>query len=405
MRETAPKRYRLAAVTSHPVQYQAPLFQRLAAHPGIDLTVFYGHDDSIVGCVDPDFGVPVAWDRPLLDGYQSAVLRPHAVAPNLIGRVAAESAIIGHLRRGRFDAVFIHSYATRLSILAYAAALLSRTPILLRTESELLRPRRWWVAGLKELVVRPVLSVTDAVLVIGEANRRFFNRYGVEAARQFWTPYAVDNEFLSSGHEALLPRRAALRRAFGFPDDVVVVGFSGKLIPRKNAAELLDAVAALQHEGIRVGLLLVGDGPERRTLEERVRNLGLQWVALSGFRNQTELPSCYVCFDLFVLPARFDSWGLVVNEAMACGLPVVASSMVGAALDLIEPGRNGFVYTLGDVSALTEIVRTLAASSNMRTQFGVRSRAIVQDYSFAADVTGILAALRSVAGAPAEVLA
>jgi hypothetical protein len=79
--------------------------------------------------------------------------------------------------------------------------------------------------------------------------------------------------------------------------------------------------------------------------------------------------------------------------------------MVGAALDLIEPGRNGFVYTLGDVSALTEIVRTLAASSNMRTQFGVRSRAIVQDYSFAADVTGILAALRSVAGAPAEVLA
>jgi glycosyltransferase involved in cell wall biosynthesis len=219
----------------------------------------------------------------------------------------------------------------------------------------------------------------------------------VDAARQFRTPYSVDNEYLTSARRALQPRRQALRQAFGFPDDVVVVGYSGKLVPWKNVPELVDAVAALQHEGCRVGLLLVGEGRDRAALEQRVGARAMQWVTFTGFRNQSELPACYICFDVFVLPSRRESWGLVLNEAMAFGLPVIATHMAGGAYDLIEEGRNGYIYRSGDGAALTAALRSLVTSAEERARFGRRSEAIVEGYSYDICVSGILDALRYVA--------
>jgi len=400
--------YRLAAVTSHPVQYQAPLFRQLAAHECIDLTVFYGDDRSVAGELDHDFGVRVQWDRPLLDGYRSIFLTRRAGAQGAIRRLAAEAGIVRYLWRGRFDAVFIHSYATRLSILAYLGALASRTPVLLRTESERLRPRRRSIEVLKELLLRPLLAVTAGVMVIGEANRKFYDYYGVGRNRQFFTPYSVDNDYFLSQRRLLEASRHERRLARGWADDITVVGFSGKLIPRKGADVLIDAVANLQDEGLRVGLLLIGEGRERPALEERGRARGLKWTVFAGFKDQSELAAYYTCADMFVLPSRFDSWGLVVNEAMVFGLPVLATTMVGASLDLIEQGANGYVYDVRDVHGLTGALRTLATRPEMRREFGRRSESIVQHYSYDACVRGILEGLHHVTGracAPADAAA
>jgi len=390
--------YRLAAVTSHPVQYQAPLFQQLASHPCIELSVFYGDDRSVAGEIDGGFGVQVQWDRPLLEGYRSIFLKRNASALGRLGRLAADASIIRYLRRGQFDAVFIHSYATPLSLLAYLGALASGTPVLLRTESERLRPRHGWTEALKELVLRPLFAVTAAVLVIGEANRRFYEHYGVSRGRQFLTPYSVDNEYFLAERGLFEPSRQERRRAHGWSDDVVVVGFSGKLIPLKRVDDLIDAVAELQREGLGVGLLVVGDGPSRTALEERARSHQLKWTVFAGFRNQSELAASYVCMDAFVLPSRSETWGLVLNEAMLFGLPIIASSMVGAGEDLIEQGRNGYVVDVGDVQSLSDALRTLARSSEMRRSFGQRSHSIVQRYSHDVCVRGILEGLEYVTG-------
>jgi glycosyltransferase involved in cell wall biosynthesis len=391
-----PRPYRLAVVTSHPVQYQAPLFQRLAADGGVDLQVFYGHDGSVAGDLDRDFGVRVAWDRPLLDGYRSVVLRRTAERRGWWRRLAADARIIGHLRRGRFDAVFIHSYATRLSLLAYVGAIASRTPVLLRTESHGLRRRHPLVAAPKRLALHALLAATRAVLVIGEANRRFFDAYGVSRARQFLVPYSVDNEYFAEQARIARPARTELRQQNGWPEDVFVVGFSGKLIPLKRVADVIDAVGVLQEEGWPIGMMVIGDGRDRTSLEDRVRARGLRWIAFAGFKNQSELGRCYVCLDALVLASESETWGLVLNEAMTFGLPVVATRMVGASLDLIEEGSNGYIYPVGDISALTDALRRLAASPDMRRQFGRRSCDIVQRYSYDACVQGILAALADV---------
>ena len=341
--------YRLAAVASHPVQYQAPLFRQIAAHDGVDLTVFYGHDGSVAGDLDREFGQRIRWDRPLLDSYRSVFLQRRSDRMNGLRRLAADAQIVAHLWRQRFDAVFVHSYATRLSLFAYIGALVSRTPVLLRTESERLRPRPLWAAALKQLTLRPLFALTAGFLTIGRANGAFFEAHGVNSSRQFYTPYSVDNTYFLRQRLLLQTSRRALRRSHGWVDDDVVVGFSGKLIERKRVPDLIDAVAALQSEGLRIGLLLIGDGPERPALEERVHARSVKRTVFTGFRNQSELAACFTCLDIFVLPSRFDPWGLVVNEAMLFGLPVLATDMVGSSLDLIEHGENGYVGDVRDV--------------------------------------------------------
>src|SRR5262249_45720151 len=147
--------------------------------------------------LDLSFGVPIAWDRPLLDGYRSTFLtrRDPATRGGRIVTFANAGRLIAEFRRQRFDAVLVHSYATATSVLGYLAAVLSGTPILLRTEPELLRPRRAWVRHLKALYVGLVVRLTKGFLVIGSANRAFYQSYGVGAPRLFDTPYAVDNDF------------------------------------------------------------------------------------------------------------------------------------------------------------------------------------------------------------------
>jgi glycosyltransferase involved in cell wall biosynthesis len=393
-----PHKYRLAAVTSHPVQYQAPLFRQLAAHTSVDLTVFYGDDRSVAGEIDREFGLRIRWDRPLLDGYRSIFLKRRASGLSAVRRLAADARIVQHLWRERFDAVFIHSYATPLSLLAYVGALASRTPVLLRTESERLRPRRTLTEILKQLVLRPLFAITAGVLVIGEANRRFYDHYGVSRTRQFFTPYSVDNRYFADERRAVQPSRDDRRRAWGWTSDVMVAGFSGKLIPLKRVEDLIDAIGLLQNEGFSVGLLVVGDGPERHALEDRVRARALTWTVFAGFKNQSELAACYICMDAFVLPSRSETWGLVLNEAMLFGLPVVANNMAGASQDLIEHGTNGYVFEVGDVQALAHGLRSLATRPETRRHFGQRSEAIVRRYSYDVCIDGILDALRHVTG-------
>jgi glycosyltransferase involved in cell wall biosynthesis len=385
--------FRLAAVTSHPVQYQAPLFQRLAGHPSIDLTVYYGHDASVTGELDPEFGLPIAWDRPLLAGYRSVVLATCDQRLRWWRRMSRQAAVIRHIWRGRYDAVFIHSYATWLSLMAYAGAWLSRTPVLVRTESHDIWARPAPTAALKSIVLRVLFRHTDAFLSIGEANQRFYERLGVGSDRLFWTPYGVDNEFFSSERERLLPERDAIRRELGIAPDEAVVVYSGKLIERKRVEDLLLAASRV---GAKMAVLIIGDGPCRSRLLEATVRLGVK-VLFVGFQNQTQLARYYVCGDVFVLPSRHETWGLVLNEAMLFEMPVIATTAVGAGVDLIEPHVTGFSYRSGDITRLAEYLELLAADPDRRHVMGRAARRLVGRYTYDACVEGITSALTAIA--------
>ena len=391
---------RLAYLVSHPIQYQVPLLQRLAAHPEILLHVYFMDDQGLARRLDPEFGVPVQWDIPLLEGYSSTLL------PNRSPWRAADTAfrfvhpeILGVLRRERYDALMVHGYAHVTEWLAFWGARRTGTPILLRGESTLLGRKSPAVAAVKRFTLGALLPRIHAALAIGTRNREFYLAYGVPADRIFWVPYAVDNHRFRGDAERWQPSRAALRAALGLPPDLPVLLYAGKLIPRKRPLDVLEAYARIAADH-RAAVVMLGEGMERPRLEAAAARHRLPHVVITGFVNLTEIGRYYAVADVLVLPSEHEPWGLVLNEGMCFGLPVVASDAVGAAPDLVHEGDNGFVYPVGDVSALADALRRLLADPVRRARMGARSREIVAGFSYDADVAGILEALRRVTPRP-----
>ena len=404
---------RLAYLVSHPIQYQAPLLRRIAREPGIDLTVLYGSDFSVRGYQDEGFGVEVAWDTPLLEGYNSEFLKPWRDTGTVSFSSPISRGIYRRLSKLQPDALWVHGYAGLNSLHGILAATALGIPVLLRAESWLGdRPRSALKLTAKSLLLRALSHSIDAVLPIGTFNAEYWQHY-MPAVPQFPMPYAVDNDWFAARDTAA--DTAALRAELQLDPARPVILFAGKLQPRKHADHLLTAFAALTTElgapgldsetWVRVTgstnphpyLLLVGDGEERATLRQQATDLGVaDHVRFTGFRNQSELPGYFKLASVFVLPSQYEPWGLIVNEAMACGCPVIVSSDVGCYPDLVT--GTGIVYPFGDIPALTAALRRVLASPETSSNMGTAARERIATWSFNQDIAGLRAALAHTTG-------
>jgi glycosyltransferase involved in cell wall biosynthesis len=244
----------------------------------------------------------------------------------------------------------------------------------------------------------------DGALAIGTLNREFYRAYGVPDARIFWVPYAVDNARFGAESQRWRSSRPALRESLGLPADVPVLLYAGKLIERKRPLDLLDAYARLAADH-PAAIVFLGEGAERGRLEAAAERYGLSRVVITGFVNQQEISRYYAAADLLALPSSHEPWGLVLNEGMCFGLPLVASDAVGAAPDLVRGGDNGFIYPVGDVAALAAALRRLLADPALRARMGARSREIVAGFSYDADIEGIVTALNHTVRRPGTTVA
>ena len=389
---------RLAYVVSHPIQYQANLLRCIAADPEIDLTVYFCSDFSVKEYKDSGFGVTVQWDVPLLEGYRSVILprvrdtnTPSSMRPIAFG-------IFRHLRRGingqPFDALWVHGYSTVNALHAMLAAKALGVPVLLRAESWLHdRSRSRAKLFAKRVFFGVLRHLVDAVLPIGTRNAEYWAEYLGKHYPAFLMPYAVDNDYFASRARAAAHTRAVLQAELGLEPGRPVILFASKLQERKHCDHLLDAFLQLRTDGTKPYLLIVGDGEMRSSLEQRARESGSDSVVFAGFRNQSELPRLFELSTVFVLPSRHEAWGLITNEAMAAGLPVIVSDDVGCAADLVHNGENGFVYPVGNVVALREAL-SATLQPGRAAAMGQRSREIISRWSYAEDVEGMRAALR-----------
>jgi glycosyltransferase involved in cell wall biosynthesis len=394
------KKFRLAYLVSHPIQYQVPLLRRLAERGDVALHVYYMNDQGVRLARDPEFGVPIQWDAPLLDGYDWTLLPNRSAWPGADHPLRfVHPAIIGILSRKRYDALLVHGYAHATEWLGFLGAWRSRTPVLLRGESTLLGRRPPWVAAGKRLAVGALLRGVGAALAIGSLNRSFYLAYGMPEDRIFWVPYAVDNDYFYAEARRWHPSRPAVRAALGLPPDLPVILYAGKLIARKRPLDLVNAYArvAADHPA---ALVFVGEGAERARIQAAAARHKLPHVVVTGFVNLTDIGRYYAAADFLVLPSDHEPWGLVLNEAMCFGLPVVASDAVGAAPDLVRPGENGFVYPVADLAALEHVIRRLLGDPAARRRMGERSRDIVGAFSYDADIEGIITALSHVVARP-----
>jgi glycosyltransferase involved in cell wall biosynthesis len=387
---------RVAMVTTHPIQYQVPWLRMLAKTPGIELHVYFAMipDAAEQG---REFGVAFDWDIPLLEGYEWSLLENCAKHPSLTAfRGCDTPQLYREIRKGGFDAVIVNGWVTKTCLQALLATRLAGIPCIVRGEVNGLRPRATW----KRWLHARLLARYAACLAIGTNNRRYLLDAGVPVARIFATPYCVENERFSAAAEAarIQPGRDALQARFGLDPERTTFVFSGKFVDKKRPGDIIEAIRCMEpQERDRVQLLLVGGGPLEAEL--RTSAAGMP-VHFAGFLNQSEITQAYAVADCMVLPSDHgETWGLVVNEAMACGLPVIVSDQVGCAVDLVQAGKTGDIFPCGDVAALSALLARHGGNRTGLVTMGAAARTqVCADYNFEHVRQGVLAALPAATG-------
>lgn len=391
---------RLAYFVSHPIQYQAPLLRRIAQEPDIDLTVFFSSDLSVRRYKDSGFGVHVQWDIPLLEGYKYEFLPRIREGDGLTFAQPLNWGIFNRLRKGRFDAVWVFGYNRLASLQAIFAARMLGIPVILRAESNLDNPVRTRTARVfKRILFVALRNSTDCVVPIGSRNRQYWEHHFGPDFPSFTMPYSVDNDFFQRRTREAAPQRERFRQQLGLEPGRPVILYASKLETRKRCIDLVEAyirLAPWPGTDPDAYLLIVGDGEERANLEARVRESGLASIRFLGFRNQTELPPLYDLSDVFVLPSYYETWGLIVNEVMNAGRPVVVTDQAGCQPDLVQDGVNGFVYPPFNVDALARCLRKLVDNPGLRATMGENSLRIIRQHSFEQNVEGLRNALARV---------
>jgi glycosyltransferase involved in cell wall biosynthesis len=388
---------RLAYLVTHPIQYQAPLLRRIAAEPGIDLTVFFCSDFSLKSYLDPCFGTAIAWDIPLTGGYRHEILPALGRRDRLSFWRPVNYGLARRLNRSNFDVLWVHGYNRGFHWLAMAWAKLRGLKVLVRDEATLISVSRHKLKRLgKRLFFLVLRNLADGFLAIGTLNARYYRSYGIAPNRIFLMPYAVDNAFFREKAQAAAGARERLRRELGLAPGRPVILFASKLSEVKRGVDLLEAYIRMSPDQVEEPhpyLMFIGDGSQRQRLEERAGTMHWSSIKFLGFRNQTELPQYYDLCDVLVLPSAFEPWGLVINEVMNAGRAVVVSDQVGCGPDLVRPGENGAVFPAGDVSGLRQALVDLVGDPETCRIKGRKSLEIIDAWGFEEDVAGLNRAL------------
>lgn len=338
---------RIAFLVERPTQFEAPFYRFAAKDPEHELRVLYTAPDLAEPVHDPELGRTVSWGIDLLGGY------PWEICPR---RGLGE-----RLRKDGCDLLIVNGYTRRIYLEAAVGAKWAGIATALRLDSVL-----WGGSPGRNLAKRLFFAtwmrgLYDLFLGVGSLTLDYLRAFGVPPERTGLFPYAVDVHDFRSRSTLSPDERGAVRDRLGVPRDARVVLSLAKLSAREAPWDLLRASARLSGD---VWLVLAGDGPERAALESEAGPR----VRFPGYVPYPELPSLYAAADLFVHPAREERWGVSVEEALACGLPVIASSRVGAGVDLIAPGENGFPYEAGDDAGLAARIGEALALSPGRVR-------------------------------------
>ncbi|MGO8788234.1 MAG: glycosyltransferase family 4 protein [Terriglobia bacterium] len=387
---STPGRYRLAAIFQRPHIYFCQFMQNVAAHPEIDLTVYFYTRLGMGSTPDPHFGRPLYAASTLLTGYRARFLRNYSPWPG-VGPFFAwfHLGVVRELFRD-YDAIILHGWWGASNLLAYLTAFVRGLPVLVHSDRNAILPQ---ASRFRAAVLRWLFRHASAFLVIGKRNADFYRQSGVPDSKMFLSPLAVDNDFYAREAARLAPERSALRRQLGIAQQACALLYVGRFSPEKGIPDLLAAFKEVATSGAH--LVLVGDGPEGERLKGWVAANHLEHVHFVGSKRYEELPACYALADVLVLPSRNDAWATVVNEAMNFALPVIASRQVGAADDLVEDGVNGFRFEAGDTAALASLLRRLVENPALRRGMGRASLPIIREWNFERATQGVLAALHS----------
>ena len=390
------KKFHLAYFVSHPIQYQSPLLKEISNHSDIDLTVFFQSNFSLKEHWDVGFKTKFKWDINLLDGYKYRFLKILSTNNKLGFFSPIVSGVFSALKSKKWDAVWFHGYNHYSILWALFLCKILNIPFFMRMESNLnFAPKGKW---LKDKFIKYLIKNASGLLYIGKSNKDYYLSYGADKEKIFSMPYTVNNSFFQNLSNKEKRNIHLEKKKLGLKEEYPIILYAGKLLKRKNPLKLLESYTYLSNDGIppKAYLLFIGDGEEKEVLQKKIKQFNFESnVKLLGFKNQLELPLYFTMCDVFVLPSEKEPYGLVINEVLNCAKPVITTTEVGCAKDLIFHGINGFIYEPNNIKDLSKYLKYFIKDRNLSKIMGKKSLDKINNWSFVQSVEGIFKALKS----------
>ncbi len=397
------KMKKLGIVLTHPVQYYFPVFKQLSKK--VNVKVFYTWHQWQHDKFDKDFGKTIEWDINLLDGYDYEFVPNEAKKPGIHHFFGiTNKTILQRIRKFNPDAILIFgwNYASHMRVMRHFKG---KIPVWFRGDSTLLDYDVQSFSALSAFSLQPsaissfikfklrrifltwVYRHIDKAFYVGTNNKAYYLAHSVKEKQLVYAPHAIDNErFFDDKVKQYEQKAAEWRKELGFNESDIVILFAGKFEPKKNPIFLIKAFLNLsenqphfQLSAFSFQLLLVGNGPLEPTLKKLAT--GSPNIHFLPFQNQSVMPVVYRLGDIFCLPSQGpgETWGLAMNEAMACNRPILVSNKVGGSIDVISEGENGFIFQSND---RVDFQKKLAEMVPSLKQMGRYAGNVTKKFSF-----------------------
>jgi glycosyltransferase involved in cell wall biosynthesis len=368
---------KLAIITTHPIQYYAPVFKLLQQRGQIAIKVFYTWGEQAGQKHDPGFNKAIQWDIPLLEGYDYKYIENTSAQPGSHHfKGIINPVLIDEVKEWQPDAILVYGwgYQSHLKLMRYFKG---KIPVWFRGDSTLLDEKVGIKSILKSIFLKWLYHHVNYAFYVGKNSKAYFKKYGLKENQLVFAPHAIDNQRFSVDRDK---ETLILRQKLLLKDSDILVLFAGKMEEKKAPMQLLQAFLSLNKPDVH--LLFVGNGQLESELKRQSN--GNNNIHFMDFQNQSQMPVIYQACDLFCLPSvgPAETWGLAVNEGMACGRAVLVSDKVGCAVDLVKDDVNGAIFKAGDVADLSDKLKDLTADNDLLKKYGEQSRLMIKDWNF-----------------------
>lgn len=354
----------LVIITTHPIQYQVPLFKELNKIKNLKLFVFYASDHGVNSeSIDKEFNKRFAWSIPMLKGYKFFFSKKNY---NYDSWFLKYIGLSQQLRKIEPNFILILGWNKVLYLQAFLYAIFNNIPILLRAENNLGSNNNFLKNAIKKLLFPIFFSFFYKIFYIGTLNKYFYLNYGVKKNKLLFAPYFVDNNFFKKKRET--------------KNNTFNILYVGKFISRKRPFDILKT-ALLLKDYKHIKFFLVGDGPLLEECKKWANFFFLSNVNFLGFKNQFDIKKIYNRSHILVNCSAYETWGLVVNEAMASGLPCLVTNMTGCSFDLIKNNQTGHVYKVGDLKSLSKLILKFHFNKKNLKKMSFSANNLIKQYS------------------------
>jgi glycosyltransferase involved in cell wall biosynthesis len=391
------KKIKLYYFAPHPVQYHVGIYKELSKLENLNFKVIYEDDIGLKPVYVEEFKKEIKWDIDLTSGYPHEFMKNYSSNPmgGFFSRV--NFSIFKKFLIDKPDIILFKTYTTFSDFLVMGLAKLTRTKMIFRGEATLkgTEDNPTFKQKVKKIFLKYWLNSCDVVMYSCTGNKEYWKYYGVSDDKMLPIPCAVDNTFFRNERKKYIGKESVIKKELGIAKDDFVILLSARFTTRKRPLDLLEAIKRIANGNITI--LFVGDGPERKNMEKFVKENNLK-AKFVGFKNLTEIPKYYSVADLDIVISDYDPSPKAMNEAMNFELPIITTTIIGTAYDLVQDGKNGYIINVGDIDTLAQKIDYLNKNRDIVKQMGKKSLEIVDEWTFEKDAYYINEAINKVIG-------